>query len=268
MRRRPPPQWRFAVVGAALAIALWPIALTALASLGITPSTPRTPRLEAYLEIGAASLAFPPKLAASFALALATACLTLAVAAPAAFALARSTSSLRPALALGLAAMSGVPLVAYLMPLRETLRLLHLQGTFAGVMLAETGLYAPFAAYLLYGQWRQSPHEAELAARLEGATGLQVLWHVALPGIAAGAAATGAVVFAQSWNATLLPLVAGGAGTVPVAFVDVFAFERDLEWPTAAAAIAASLLPLLALAVLARGPLEHLGLRGGDGETP
>jgi hypothetical protein len=41
---------------------------------------------------------------------------------------------------------------------------------------------------------------------------------------------------------------------------DFFTFERELEWPTAAAALIASLLPLIVFVTLAHRALERFGL--------
>jgi hypothetical protein len=42
---------------------------------------------------------------------------------------------------------------------------------------------------------------------------------------------------------------------------DFFTFERELQWPTAAAALIVSLLPLIALVAIAHRVLEQFSLR-------
>ena len=62
-------------------------------------------------------------------------------------------------------------------------------------------------------------------------------------------AATAIVVFVLDWNMLLVPLVltGGEVKTVPVAMSDFFTFERELDWPTAAAALVVSLAPVALL---------------------
>jgi ABC-type glycerol-3-phosphate transport system permease component len=45
---------------------------------------------------------------------------------------------------------------------------------------------------------------------------------------------------------------------------DFFTFERELQWPTAAAALVVSLLPLVALVTVAHRALERFTLRSEE----
>ena len=62
-------------------------------------------------------------------------------------------------------------------------------------------------------------------------------------------AATLIVVFVLDWNQLLIPLVLTGINvrTLPVILTDFFTLERELDWPTAAAALTISVVPLLLL---------------------
>jgi ABC-type glycerol-3-phosphate transport system permease component len=63
------------------------------------------------------------------------------------------------------------------------------------------------------------------------------------------------VLFVIDWNQLLIPLIVAGVDvqTVPVAMIDFFTFERELDWPTAAAALVVSTAPaLIAIAVFNR----------------
>jgi len=48
--------------------------------------------------------------------------------------------------------------------------------------------------------------------------------------------------------------------TIPVAMSDFFTFERDLQWPVAAAVLITSLLPLVALVAAAHRAMERFSL--------
>ena len=122
-----------------------------------------------------------------------------------------------------------------------------------GLLLAQTAVLAPLAVYVLHGYLAQLSTELEEAATLEGASAWQVLGTVVLPVAAPGVAATALILFVLSWNQFLVPLVltTSQVKTIPVAISDFFTFERELEWPTAAAALMVSLLPLAALVAVA-----------------
>jgi ABC-type glycerol-3-phosphate transport system permease component len=268
---------RTVVITVAVIACLLPLVWTLLASFGIHPDASRTPptwsgppEIGHYLEIGVAELQYVPKLVSSILLALLTTIITVLVAFPGAYGLARSRFRGREVAVQGLVVLASLPVIAYLIPLRETLHALCLYDTLLGTAFAEVGLYAPLATYVLHGYLRRSPVEIEDAARLEGASTVQVLWRVVLPVVAPGVAATAIVVLVLSWNQVLMPLVLTlRVKTVPVAMIDFFTYERELEWPTAAATLIASLLPIWAVVIAAHRFLGQFSLNGetqaGDG---
>jgi multiple sugar transport system permease protein len=158
--------------------------------------------------------------------------------------------------------LASVSVMAYVIPLSDTVRQVHAQDTIWGVALAETAVFAPLAVYVLYGSLLRVSPELEEAARLEGANPWQILWEVVLPISASGGAATAIIIFVLSWNLLLVPLIltANHVKTIPVAMTDFFTFERELEWPTAAAALIVSLVPLVMLIAAAHPVLERFRL--------
>jgi len=88
-----------------------------------------------------------------------------------------------------------------------------------------------------------------------------------LPTAAPIAAATVIVLFVLDWNLLLTPLVLTGiqVRTLPVVLTDFFTLERELDWPTAAAALTISLIPVLILVGLLNRLLDRFTL-GGAGE--
>jgi ABC-type glycerol-3-phosphate transport system permease component len=155
--------------------------------------------------------------------------------------------------------LSSLPVLALLNGLSATLRTLGLLDTIAGIALAETALYAPLAAFVIYGHLRSMPENLS-DARLEGANTWTILWQIIVPSSRA-LLATGVVVFVLSWNQVLMPLVLStNLKLLPVALVDVFVFERELEWPTAAAALTISVVPLWLIIAFAFRWLERFSL--------
>jgi multiple sugar transport system permease protein len=254
-------------------ILLVPLLWTLLASFGVTPdngaSPPQwslPPSLAHYAEVGVAEPTYLQELLTSLLLAILATLLTSVVAFLAAYSLARARFAGRRLLIQSFLILASLPVMAYVIPLNDTMQRLHLTDTFVGIALAGTAVYVPLAVYILTGYLGQLARDVEDAAYLDGATPLHMLWSIVLPIVAPGVIATACIVFVLNWNLFLIPLVLtlSRIKTIPVAMSDFFTFERELEWPTAAAALIVSLLPLVLFVTLAHRALEQFSL----GTTP
>ena len=203
------------------------------------------------------------EMATSALIAISSTLLALVIAFPAAYALARARFRSKRWLTHGLLILASLPVMAYVIPLAHGLQRLRLLDTIIGLLLAQTAAVTPWVMYVLMGYVAALPVAIDEAAALEGATTMQVAMRIVLPAILPQVTATAVIVVALCWNAFLLPLVLSGTNikTVPVAMSDFFTFERELEWPTAAAALIASLLPLIALLAVAHRALLQFHLR-------
>ena len=76
------------------------------------------------------------------------------------------------------------------------------------------------------------------------------------------------MLFVLDWNMLLVPLVltSGEIKTIPLGLSDFFTFERELDWPTAAAALIVSLAPVALLAGLFHRVLSRFALDLRTGE--
>jgi ABC-type glycerol-3-phosphate transport system permease component len=248
---------------------LLPLLWTLLASVGVTPDDTTAPpglRLPPsfanYAEVGVAEPTYVQELLTSLLLATLATLLTSAVAFLAAYSLVHARFRGRRLVIQSFLILASLPVMAYVIPLNDTMRRLDLTDTFVGIALAGTAVYLPLSVYILYGYVGQLAGEVEEAARLDGATAMQILWSIVLPIVAPGIIATACIVFVLNWNLFLIPLVLtlSRIKTIPVAMSDFFTFERELEWPTAAAALVVSLLPLVAFVTLAHRALERFSL--------
>ncbi len=260
---------RGSVLLLALAAFLLPLAWTLLASLGVVPDNNKRPpswtgsiTFDHFSEVGVAEPGFWEELAtstvsAAFATTLAIACAFLA-----AYCLARTRFHGRRLVTQGFLVLASLPAMAYVIPLSDVMRRIHLADTLAGVVLAEAAVTAPLAVYVLYGAIAQLSPEWEEAAVLDGAGLFRVMGQVVLPLVGPSVAATSIVLFAIDWNLLLVPLVltSGDVKTVPVAMSDFFTFERDLDWSTAAAALVASVLPVALLVAASHRLVERFRL--------
>jgi multiple sugar transport system permease protein len=249
-----------------------PLAWTLLASFGVTPDNNARPpswigppTLGHFAEVGVAEPTFWQELATSTVLSLGATLLTIAVSFLAAYGLARSRFGGDRIIAQGFLVLASLPVMAYVIPLSDLMRRAHLLDTLQGVLLAQAAVTSPLAVFVLFGAVAQLSPEWEEAAVIDGAGLLRVLGQVVLPLLAPAVAATAIVVFVIDWNMLLIPLVltAGDVKTVPVAMSDFFTFERELDWPTAAAALVVSLLPLTALVAVFHRLLERFRLTAG-----
>ena len=262
---------RIILLFAAVVAFLLPLAWTVLASIGVLPDNSTTPpsfkgspTLAHFSEIGLAEPTFWQEMGASMASAACAAALTAGVSFLAAYGLARSHLRAGRLLRQGFLVLASLPVMAYVIPLSDVMRRVHLVDTFAGVVLAESAVTAPLAVFVLHGALAHLSPEWEEAAVLDGAGLWRVLGRVVLPLVTPSVAATAIVLFVIDWNMLLVPLVltSGEVKTVPVGMMDFFTFERELDWPTAAAALIVSLAPLALLVSVFHRLLERFRLDG------
>jgi multiple sugar transport system permease protein len=271
---RPRMSARVPLLAALLFVALLPIVWTMLASLGIVPDNTASPpgwqvapSLGEYTDtIGVAEPRFATELATSIVVALVATAVVIVCAFLGAYGLARWRWRGATLIVPSMLVLGSLPVVAYVIPLAETTRRLGLIDTLVGVGLAQAAGAAPLAVYILHGYLADLPVELEDAARLDGAHVLSILGRIVLPAIGPAVVATAVVIFVVQWNSFLVPLILGAekVRTIPVAMSDFFTFERELQWPTAAAALVSSLLPLLVLIAAANALLQRFRLAEVD----
>ena len=266
---------RRALLAATLLAFLLPLVWTALASLGVLPDNSSRPpswrgsaSLDHFAEIGIAEPAFWQELVTSVLTAACAAAIAVGTGFLAAYGLARAPFRSSRVVTQGFLVLASLPAMAYVIPLSDLMRRVHLLDTFAAVVLSEAAATAPLAVFVLHGAVAQLAPEWEEAAVLDGAGLFRVLGRVVLPLVAPSVAATAIVLFVLDWNMLLVPLVltSGEIKTIPLGLSDFFTFERELDWATAAAALIVSLAPVAILAAIFHRVLNRfaLDLRTGD----
>jgi multiple sugar transport system permease protein len=130
-------------------------------------------------------------------------------------------------------------------------RMVGLDNTFVGLILAHTVLNLPMALWLMGVFVREVPRELEEAAAIDGASTPLLLTRIVLPIIAPGLAATAVLTFVFSWNefAVALNLTMKQTATVPVAIAK-FAQDFEILYTQMAASAALSILPALILLLI------------------
>ncbi|BCH27693.1 carbohydrate ABC transporter permease [Mesorhizobium sp. L-8-3] len=132
-------------------------------------------------------------------------------------------------------------------------RTVGLENTFTGLILAHAALNLPMAIWLMSVFIREVPRELEEAAIMDGATTPVLLWHVILPMIAPGLAATSILTFVFSWNefAVALTLTMKQTATVPVAIAK-YAQDFEIQYTQMAASAALAMIPALIVLLVAQ----------------
>ena len=267
---------RAVLIAAALAVVLLPLLWTALAAFGVEPNNNTSPpswvvrpSLDHLSEVSVVEPAFWQELATSVGVSAGASLLATALSLLAACGIARSMSDALRRFSPGLLVLASLPVMAYVLPLSDLLRRAGLLDSLVGLTFAEAAVTAPLAVYVLSAHLAAGSRETEEAARLDGASLPALLWNIVLPTAAPVVAATAIVLFVLDWNMLLIPLVLTGIDvrTLPVILTDFFTLEREVEWPTAAAALTISLVPLVILVGLLHRLLERFSLGGDAIET-
>lgn len=124
---------------------------------------------------------------------------------------------------------------------------LGLFDTLAGV--AAPYCASAFGVFLMRQTFRSIPRDFEDAAMIDGATRLQVIWHILLPLARPGLAAFAVVSVTSHWNEYLWPLMAVSSPNTQVLTVGLASFthssESGGEWGVIAAGTALVAAPLL-----------------------
>lgn len=100
-----------------------------------------------------------------------------------------------------------VPVSAIIIPLYLTMRDFRLLDTHGSVIIADIALAAPIFIFIMRAFFKDLPRELDDAARVDGASELQIFWQVMLPLALPGLMTVALLEFLWSWNDLLLPLV-------------------------------------------------------------
>ncbi|MDL2403527.1 carbohydrate ABC transporter permease [Rhizobium mayense] len=132
-------------------------------------------------------------------------------------------------------------------------RIVGLDNTYLGLILAHTTLNLPMALWMMNVFVRDVPKELIEAAKIDGAETPGILRHVIIPLVRPGLAAAGILSFIFSWNefAVVLTLSQRQTATVPVA-IGKYAQENTIAFTQMAAASLLSMLPAVILLLVAQ----------------
>jgi ABC-type glycerol-3-phosphate transport system permease component len=173
---------------------------------------------------------------------------------------------------IGRAMVARLIVVSYLLPpsllfipLFLVLQRLGLVDALGGLVLAYLTFTVPFATWMLIGHIRTIPSELDEAARIDGASRLQVLLRIIVPVALPGIAVVALFAFTQAWNEFLYALVFiynNGARTITAGLASLMMGDVFI-WGQLMAASTLAIVPVLAVYLVAQKYLIE-GLTGGS----
>jgi multiple sugar transport system permease protein len=189
--------------------------------------------------------------------------LSLLLGVPAAYVLTRWRFAARRRVALWILATRMAPPIAFTIPFFLALRWLGLLDTVWGLVLIYLTFNLAIVVWLMQTFFAAVPESLEQAAYIDGCGVWQAFFHVTLPLVAPGLAATAVLCFVFSWNDFFFALILTRtqAVTAPVAIVNFLQYE-GWEWTRIAAGGTLVALPVVVFTLLVRRYLVR-GLTAG-----
>ena len=143
-----------------------------------------------------------------------------------------------------------VPPSILFIPLAAVIFQLGLFDTDWALILTYPTFLVPFGTWLLMGYFRTIPRELEDCARIDGASWLQVLWHITLPLAVPGLISAGIFSFTLSWNEFIYALTFISSSenkTVPVGAITELVEGDVYHWGSLMAAALLGSVPVVIL---------------------
>jgi len=239
-----------AVVGFFMLPFVWMVLSSFKSALQIIELPPRlffAPTLQNYVNVFATQN-FAQYFWNSLVIGAGSTALGLVLGLPAAYSIARYKQH---GLALAILMARIVPGITFLIPLFILFRTLGLVDTYLSLILTHLLVGMPFIVWVMVPFFEAIPLSLEEAARVDGASMLQVVLRIVLP-ISGPGIVTGAILaFVFSWNNFMFSIVlaTNRTKTLPVAVYNFISYAQ-IDWGGLMAAAVVITLPVLILALL------------------
>lgn len=193
--------------------------------------------------------------------------LTLAAGGMAGYALSRLRLRYSTGMMLAILSVSMFPPIALLPSLFQSFVNLGFLNSYWGLIVAHTGLFLPYAVWMLASYFATLPVEIEEAAQIDGMGFLRIFTTVVVPLSWPGFVATGLIVFIFSWNEFPLALVLmtqDAMRTAPVG-ISLYPGEFAFPWETISTATVIAIIPILVITAIFQKQILG-GLTAGSGK--
>lgn len=189
----------------------------------------------------------------SFLVAIFTTLLVVFAATPLAYSLSRMNYPGKKLIVLLVTLIQVTPAIVLLVPLFALVSQFGLYDKIITQVLILSALILPFATWILVAFVKSIPYELEEAAFVDGATRLQVIWHVIRPLLTPGITTVAIFTLIGAWNEFLVPVIMSESNAKPVTvFITIFITEKNIDYGLLAAACSFLFLPVLLFTIFAK----------------
>jgi multiple sugar transport system permease protein len=179
--------------------------------------------------------------------------ISLALSLPAAYVFSRLPFRGRDQVGTTLVSLRFMPAVSVAIPIYLVVRQLGLVDTHLGLILPYIAASIPLMIWLLIGFFDEIPREIDDAARVDGCTRAQALWHVLLPLMRSGIAVAAVFSLIFVWNEFLIGLYVINSGrmqTIPIGAANQVSAQYPIDWHIAATVGIVTILPVFLFSLL------------------
>ena len=188
-----------------------------------------------------------------FLVAIFTTLLVVIAATPLAYSLSRMNYPGKKLIVLLVTLVQVTPAIVLLVPLFALVSKFGLYDKVITQVLILSALILPFATWILVAFVKSIPFELEEAAFVDGASRLQVIWHIIRPLLTPGIMTVAIFTLIGAWNEFLVPVIMSESKAKPVTvFITRFITEKNIDYGLLAAACSFLFVPVLLFTIFAK----------------
>ena len=189
----------------------------------------------------------------SFLVAIFTTLLVVLAATPLAYSLSRMNYPGKKLIVLLVTLVQVTPAIVLLVPLFALVSKFGFYDKVITQVLILSALILPFATWILVAFVKSIPYELEEAAFVDGASRLQVIWHIIRPLLTPGIMTVAIFTLIGAWNEFLVPVIMSESKAKPVTvFITRFITEKNIDYGLLAAACSFLFVPVLLFTIFAK----------------
>ena len=182
-----------------------------------------------------------------------TTLLVIFAATPLAYSLSRMSYPGKKLIILLVTLVQVTPAIVLLVPLFAIVAKFGLYDKVITQVLILSALILPFATWILVAFVKSIPFELEEAAFVDGASRLQVIWHIIRPLLTPGIMTVAIFTLIGAWNEFLVPVIMSESKAKPVTvFITRFITEKSIDYGLLATACSFLFIPVLLFTIFAK----------------
>ena len=182
-----------------------------------------------------------------------TTLLVIFAATPLAYSLSRMNYPGKKLIILLVTLVQVTPAIVLLVPLFAIVAKFGFYDKVITQVLILSALILPFATWILVAFVKSIPFELEEAAFVDGASRLQVIWHIIRPLLTPGIMTVAIFTLIGAWNEFLVPVIMSESKAKPVTvFITRFITEKSIDYGLLATACSFLFIPVLLFTIFAK----------------